>query len=889
MASPINNPSSTNVTTVTTSTPTTATVTTTLGDHTVSTTGSDTATATATNVNTATTPVITQTGEQTTLEEVVFSNHTVTTTTSSSAAQATATTSSSIGENIITGGQHSTTATGGSGRTASTSQEGAVGGTGGAQSQTPLEQLSNLQGSVAPEGTQRAEGPGGLPDMRLPSYDPTSKESILKFLSDPAVQAKLVTKAGHIVYRDSARGSFIFIRNGDWSSACSISVANGRTKKPITDVGDLDKCVAKFCVGYETFQNDFENNIRPKIEGKTGQTGGYDHLMLSFKFKSAVVYGPWNSKESSPGYSPSVWRRGTEVKSGEIWGDVGGFDGINWQTTQKPQLSEDGASFSNETGGPGGGAAAAPTPMAMPTININLGGVHTRVDIAGGNASAHVTSSDGQKQPTSGAAEEPIQAQQQHDLFGAGRPAGAEETGDLSQVQEGDGDIPPPPPPPPTSSGSGVAGMSLQTLNDVLRNAREHLDTVYDQNGVHHEGNQDLGTVVRTSENGTYQPTVLLNQNANSGAIQDGHNDDDSGGAAGGVSGTGTRGEDSVDGASTGNERAIDDGTTGRDSALRNILGNVRAHLDVVYQGENGEPIPTNQNLGQVIRDLENGKQPEPTKPEGVFTAKRVMITDEDPQTSDTKGTGDQGQSTVQEKSSRVSPEPTATKLMLGKGRRLPGDVPLDALLPKLRSHFDKSFDAQGNLKDTGGKSLGTVISDFKSSTGSGGLFGPMASSTVVTTPTPQQSAVSEALPSPQTATDLKAGNTGDLHQAAANVASHLSSVVQSATPPAGRTVSVPSPATQIATSTPVGGEKSASAPLSGGGSPTAIADAARSVTQNLGLVATRLRMLQAGQNLNTAIRDAEAPSTQGLQLMQAASTVAQATSQMLSQANKKA
>lgn len=198
--------------------------------------------------------------------------------------------------------------------------------------------------------------------MALPKYDPTDKASIIRFLSTPSVQAKLQTKAGHIVYMDEARGSFIFVRNGDWSTAESIAVTNGKTKEPITDIKDLEICIAKFCVGYETMHADWTNNIQPRIAGQTGETGHYDHLLMSMKFKTTVLYGPWNAKESSSNYTPSVWRRGTKCESGAIWGDVGGLKGINWNNVQRPN---EGTVFSRETSSPRNS-----NPNLLPILNL---------------------------------------------------------------------------------------------------------------------------------------------------------------------------------------------------------------------------------------------------------------------------------------------------------------------------------------------------------------------------------------------------------------------------------------------------------------------------------------------------------------------------------------
>lgn len=121
-------------------------------------------------------------------------------------------------------------------------------------------------------------------------------------------------------------------------------------------------CIAKFCVGYETMHADWTNNIQPRIAGQTGETGHYDHLLMSMKFKTTVLYGPWNAKESSSNYTPSVWRRGTKCESGAIWGDVGGLKGINWNNVQRPN---EGTVFSRETSSPRNS-----NPNLLPILNL---------------------------------------------------------------------------------------------------------------------------------------------------------------------------------------------------------------------------------------------------------------------------------------------------------------------------------------------------------------------------------------------------------------------------------------------------------------------------------------------------------------------------------------
>ncbi|WP_240991513.1 type III secretion system actin-recruiting effector Tarp [Chlamydia avium] len=816
MTSPINNQFTTSVTTTTTTSPS-VTVSSTLGDHSITSTGSGSAAATAENVSSTAEPVVSQAESLGSPDSVVFTRegHTVTTT-GSGATQATATAANLMGGRILLGGRNRSESTSSSDSDSSVSSDTSVGGAEGEDpsihADDALRSLEELTGTVVTEGAARSEGPGGLPSMQIPSYDPTDKASILKFLATPSVQAKLVTKGGHIVYRDHARGSFIFIRNGDWNSACSISVTNGRTKAPITDVGELDRCVARFCVGYETFHADFENRVRPDIERRTGATGEYSHLLMSMKFKTTVVYGPWNKKESSGDYTPSVWRRGTKVKSGEIWGDMGGFDGINWNTTSRPPQPDDGVAFSQETRKPGGGAGrgeGAASPFQMPTININLGGIHTRVDVTGGTTSTSVSTgaSEGDQVSTTENTEDTSNVDKTSN----------ESSNIESTTEDIDTEVPPPPgPPPPSRGGTNITGMSSETLSEVLQHVRQHLDTVYDQEGNHHQGNQDLGTVVRTSENGTWQPTVLLDTTPQTDRVNDRNDDDNASGGVSGDIGNVNRGDET-------NRSKQTQGIEEDEGELQNILDSVRSHLNVVYpQDSEGEPIPVNQNLGQVIDDVEANRQPSPTKPETTKTE----TTNQSSKTSETSP-----QSSVARSSGKPRTQPASTTSKLVTATQTTRSKSLEYLLPRLRAHLDKSFDKDGNLVGGQNNSVGGIIAAFRVSTGSGGLVGSLLTPhTVVTTTTPQQSATVEQLPRSQTAEILETDRSGSkLQDAAAGVAASLSNVLSSATS-TGSTVSTPSPATQTAVSESVGGTRGIASPLSSD-SPSELPQAAAGVT----------------------------------------------------------
>ncbi len=861
MSSPINNQSITNVTTTTTTTPV-VTTSTTFGGHVVSTTGTEAAETTSQTVNTAAGQAVSQAESDS--GAVVFTTERNVSTTSPSTGNVgtTATAANLLGSQILGVGRSRSDSTSSSDSDAlsdissapSSQHSGDVGSTEDLSSTSgdvDLGDLEGLRGTEAADGAERPDGPGGLPSMALPKYDPTDKASIIRFLSTPSVQAKLQTKAGHIVYMDEARGSFIFVRNGDWSTAESIAVTNGKTKEPITDIKDLEMCIAKFCVGYETMHADWTNNIQPRIAGQTGETGHYDHLLMSMKFKTTVLYGPWNAKESSSNYTPSVWRRGTKCESGAIWGDVGGLKGINWNNVQRPN---EGTVFSRETSSP---TQQQPQPVAypQPVINVNLGGISTSVNVTGGTTTTTVNSTTTQPTDTSEAGVDNDQNVEEANFDDVETEStSTQDDTDIHFEDEGNGfdslePAPPAPPgppgpPPPIQGGVNITGMPKDSLQQVLQNVRQHLDTVYDQNGEHHEGNQDLGTVVRTSENGTYRPTVLLN------------NDQGGGG--------GVQRRESND--NEGNE-------------LGNILGRVREHLDVVYpEGSKGEAISVNQNLGEVIRDVEAGKTPKPTQPEGIFVATRVNI-DEGGTIVSSNSRTETGSPTRTETGSRTSNLMGATS----------GDGPggLEHLLPQLRAHLDESFDAQGNLITPQKTNVGNLIKAFQERTGSGGILAPMPAQTTViaSRPVQQQSATISVLPQAQTAETVAPQGAPDLHGAARDVASSLSNLLETATPSVGREVSTPAPQQQVASSTPVAGSRQ-TATLTKGDASSGIPEAAKNVTQALSSVAKKIQMFEQGSRLlQEAMDSADTESTQGKQLADAARNLTTQLSKTLSQA----
>lgn len=875
MTAPINNPSVTTVTTTSTSAPETTT-TVTFGNHTVSTTATGTTQTTATTTSSLANTTIPEHGSQDAeVQSAMYSPETAVTTQApeSGATGQTAATTGRLGLQILRPHAASVSSIDSEGSETEGIDDGGIqqqqgtqgahesqdtqgpSGASGQASEIP-ESLSNLKGSEAAEGAARPDGPGGTPDMSIPTYDPTNKASIIQFLSNPAVQAKIQTKGGHLVYVDQDRGSFIFVRNGDWSTAESVLVSNGKTKDPVTNPKDLEMCVAKFCMSYETIQNDWETNIHPNIAAKAGESGKYDHLLLSFKFRTAVLYGPWNSQESSAGYTPSVWRRGTKVDAGAIWDDVGGLHPVNWNNVAKP-APMDSVSFQKEQ--------PAPAPMGMPVINVNLGGISTNVSVGGPTTTTTVET----PAPTPTPVEDDAASV-------SSESTQVEADVHIDEPGVGEDDLAPPPPPeepaapPPSTNPTGMDGPSLK---DILANVRQHLDTVYDSEGNHHEGNQDLGTVVKSSENGTYQPTVLLDKPT----------------------------EQTAPSQQPSNE-------------LGDILKAVRQHLDVVYpEGNGGEPISTNQSLGDVIAAVEAGQTPEPTKPEGIFHAQRVEISDDDDASSvdgdssvsDTDSTPDASDVSDAEgaaassdventeteapntngTSSTAAPEPSpdnelantlqavrqhldvvypegsggepiavnqnlgqvikdvssgqgaqptvptgassATQAasaptpqagpragsggiaQLTKGGALAGPGTLEKLLPQIRAHLDEAFDQQGNLTQTSSPTLGNIISDFRSRTGSGGLEGissapqQAAQHVVVSSPVTQQSSVTESVnaASPQTAAPLTGSGSLATTLDLAEGSNRLNSILNSTPSGNSQGLSLLAAATEVAQS----------------------------------------------------------------------------------------
>ncbi|WP_213358045.1 type III secretion system actin-recruiting effector Tarp [Chlamydiifrater phoenicopteri] len=650
-------------------------------------------------------------------------------------------------------------------------------------SESSLDSLYSLRGSEMSE-TEAAQqvGPGGLPQNAIPSYDPTSKASIIEFLKNPNVQGKMQTKGGHYVYVDEARSSFIFVKNGDWSTAESIKVTNGRTKADLTNPKTLEDCIAKFCVGFKELESSWNNVVKPGLENKSGATGDYSHLILNMKFKTAVVYGPWNTKENSTAYTPSAWRRGAELKvNKEIFGDVGGLKPLSWQSTPRPTDAD--FHFDSETSKPQPQPQPQPyPPFQMPSINININNTNNN-NVGGGDSNTkgadNVDTSN--KTDETNKTEETNEADETNETEstdGTSETSQSEDVVDGKIEEEGNGADNEAPPPPP--SGGDRINANILPSNDLktlLLHVRQHLDTVYDENGNHHTGSQDLGNVVRTSENGTWVPTVRLAEGSSDTARTEGPQGPDT--DDGGVGGTGggnndvqetpsdddsskTKGTDETDSSTkTSDDSGKGKGIGGDDNGaeLMDILSRVRKHLNVVYPGGGNEgPVNVNRNLGEVIQEAEAGRADSGTfatgesgsGDEGFVTATvsggiaktAQLVKNESANPSDGSGQSVSGKKgppvppkpsnlaarvaqggagTSRATSTPPQPANTATKMM---GKQFGLQTSTRDLLKEVRGHLDNVYPTGGRGQPQNvGSSLGSVVSRFREETGSGGIL----------------------------------------------------------------------------------------------------------------------------------------------------------------------
>ncbi|ATW06604.1 type III secretion system actin-recruiting effector Tarp [Chlamydia trachomatis] len=489
--------------------------------------------------------------------------------------------------------------------------------------------LNSLRGSSYTTGPRNegvfGPGPEGLPDMSLPSYDPTNKTSLLTFLSNPHVKSKMLENSGHFVFIDTDRSSFILVPNGNWDQVCSIKVQNGKTKEDL-DIKDLENMCAKFCTGFNKFSGDWDSRVEPMMSAKAGVTSGGNlpnTVIINNKFKTCVAYGPWNSQEASSGYTPSAWRRGHRVDFGGIFEKANDFNKINWGTQAGPSSEDDGISFSNETPGAGPAAAPSPTPSSIPIINVNVNVGGTNVNI--GDTNVNTTNTTPTTQSTDASTDtsdiDDINTNNQTDDInttdkdsdGAGGV-----NGDISETESSSGD----------DSGSvsssesdknASVGNDGPAMKDILSAVRKHLDVVYPgENGGSTEGplqaNQTLGDIVQDMETtGTSQETVVSPWKGNTSSTG-------SAGGSGSVqtllpsppptpstttlrTGTGATttslmmgGPIKADIITTGGGGRIPGGGT-----LEKLLPRIRAHLDISFDAQ-GDLVSTEEpQLGSIV------------------------------------------------------------------------------------------------------------------------------------------------------------------------------------------------------------------------------------------------------------------------------------------------
>ena len=632
-----------------------------------------------------------------------------------------------------------------------TAQTGNTSGDGAA-----VRQLRSSTYTTSPRNENVLEpGPEGLPDMSLPNYNPTDRNSLLSFLANPNVKGKMLEHSGHLVYIDTNRSSFIFVPNGNWDQVCSMKVQNGKTKGDL-GLKDLEDMCAKFCTGYAKFSSDWGNRVEPLVASKAGVASGGnlpDKIIINNKFRTCVAYGPWNATESGNSFTPSAWRRGHEVKFGPIFDGVAPFNKINWGSSSGP--GDDGISFSNETSEPFATAPSSPSPTPVINVNVNVGGTNVTVgdtNVSGSSGSSTPTASKSvdMSTDTSDLDTSDIDTTDQTNSLNA----------DIDDVSDADSGIGEDSVSDTESTDGDNSGKTTSSIEDgangpdILAAVRKHLDTVYPgENGGSTEGplpaNQNLGKVISDMEkNGTAEETVISPGNgsgkigslnadiddvsdADSGIGEDSVADiDDVSDADSGI-GEDISDTESTDGDNSGKTTSasgkptssIGAGTEGPD-----ILAAVRKHLNKVYPGENGGstegPLPANQTLGNVINDMEK-----------TGTAQETVVS------SPYQGTG-KTPTNITGTNSPLPPVPTkpttktprtdnkapasgvmARHSLLPTGKAGSGGLTLQELLPRIRNHLDKSFTESGELLSKDGPQLGSIVDNFRKETGSGGII----------------------------------------------------------------------------------------------------------------------------------------------------------------------
>ncbi|QYC86317.1 type III secretion system actin-recruiting effector Tarp [Chlamydia suis] len=622
-----------------------------------------------------------------------------------------------------------------------TAQTGKASGDGAA-----VRQLRSSTYTTSPRNENVLEpGPEGLPDMSLPSYNPTDRNSLLNFLADPKVKGRMLEHSGNLVYIDPGRSSFIFVPNGNWDKVCSMKVQNGKNKQDL-GLKDLEDMCAKFCTGYAKFSSDWDNRVEPLVASKAGVASGGnlpDKVIINNKFRTCVAYGPWNATESGRNYTPSAWRRGHQVDFGKIFDGLAPFNKINWGSSSGP--GDDGISFSNETSEPFATPPSSPSGTPVINVNVNVGGTSVNIgdtNVSGSSGSSTPTASKSvdMSTDTSDLDTSDIDTTDQTGSLNADiddvsdADSGIGEDG-VSDTESTDGDNS-----GKTTSASGKPTSSIEggaEGPDILAAVRKHLDKVYPgENGGSTEGplpaNQNLGKVINDMEKtGTAEETVISPGNG-SGKLDSLNADiDDVSDADSGIGDDGVSDTESTDGDNSGKTTSasgkptssIEGGAEGPD-----ILAAVRKHLDKVYPGENGGstegPLPANQNLGKVISDMEQ-----------TGTAQETVVS------SPYQGTG-KAPTNITGMHSTLPPVPTkpttktprtdnnapasgvmARHSLLPTGKAGSGGLTLEELLPRVRAHLDESFSESGELISKDGPQLGSIVDNFRKETGSGGII----------------------------------------------------------------------------------------------------------------------------------------------------------------------
>ena len=800
-----------------------------------------------------------------------------------------------------------------------TAQTGKASGDGAA-----VRQLRSSTYTTRPRNENVLEpGPEGLPDMSLPSYNPTDRNSLLSFLANPNVKGKMLEHSGHLVFIDTNRSSFIFVPNGNWDQVCSMKVQNGKTKGDL-GLKDLEDMCAKFCTGYAKFSSDWGNRVEPLVASKAGVASGGnlpDKIIINNKFRTCVAYGPWNATESGNSFTPSAWRRGHEVKFGPIFDGVAPFNKINWGSSSGP--GDDGISFSNETSEPFATAPSSPSPTPVINVNVNVGGTSVNIgdtNVSGSSGSSTPTASKSvdMSTDTSDLDTSDIDTTDQTNSLNA----------DIDDVSDADSGIGEDSVSDTESTDGDNSGKTTSSIEDgaegpdILAAVRKHLDKVYPgENGGSTEGplpaNQNLGKVINDMEKtGTAEETVISPGNADIDDISDA----DSGIGEDSVSDT-----ESTDGDNSGKTTSasgkptssIEDGANGPD-----ILAAVRKHLDTVYPGENGGstegPLPANQNLGKVISDMEQTGTAEetvisPGNGSGTLDSLNADIDDvsdadsgigED--ISDTESTdGDNSGKTTS-----ASGKPTSS---IGAGTEGPD------ILAAVRKHLNKVYPGENGGSTEGplpaNQTLGNVINDMEKTgtaqetvvspyqgtgkaptniTGTNSPLPPVPTKPTTKTPrTDNNAPASSAMARHSLLPTGKPGSGGTtLEELLPRIRNHLDKSFSTS----GELLSKDGPQLGsivdnfrketgsggiIAFVETVPGDKGTASPLTGGDSGKKAFDAARETAQALGTVAGKLNFALQAQKFENLTKE-EGTTTVGKNLFEAAAATTKALGSLI-------